>query len=155
MAKPNNNKNNKKPNDYFTNNIKQRGEGFIQTKSPQELQRDSINIIRQIARGNIDLHANAQYFLDNTLLSNMIVAVNAKRAIETIKRDGVSMLYTSQLQNPAIYDVDTTSAVLQNQILLVQAYTIATEILEALYQSQNPAWLYTLASQLSDYKYII
>ena len=113
MAKPNNNKNNKKPNDYFTNNIKQRGEGFIQTKSPQELQRDSINIIRQIARGNIDLHANAQYFLDNTLLTNMIVAVNAKRAIETIKRDGVSMLYTSQLQNPAIYDVDTTSAVLQ------------------------------------------
>ena len=156
MANNNKNgKNNKKPNDYFTTNIKQKGEGFIQTKSPQELQRDSINIIRQIARGNIDLSVMSKYFLDPTLLSNMLIAVNAKLVAETILRDGVSMLFNAQLQNPAIYDTDTTSMILQNQISKVEAYTIALNNLTQLQLTQDPAWLFTMAAQLGGYKYII
>ena len=61
----------------------------------------------------------------------------------------------AQLQNPAIYDTDTTSMILQNQISKVEAYTIALNNLTQLQLTQDPAWLFTMAAQLGGYKYII
>ena len=89
------------------------------------------------------------------MLTNMIIAAKGKLTAETIKRDGVSMLYSEQLRNPMIQDTSMVETVLQNQMALVEVYTIICNMLEQVQFTNDPAWLYTLAAQLSSYKYII
>ena len=168
MAKPNynnNNKNNQKKqfNDYFSTGIKQKGTGFLSFKNPQDLQRDAVRIFRDIARGNIDIEKYEEYFLNPMLLDNMVICANSKLLVETILRDGVSLLYSQQvtmeqnipLQPGCTPPSSTTTIVLQNQMSKVDAYIIIVNCLTSFQQTGDIAWIFTLAAQLNPYKYTI
>lgn len=154
MGKPNNTKKqNNNNNNYFSRNIQQNGVGFIQLKNAQDIQREALKIFRDIARGNIDFEKYGNYFLDPIFLDNLLIACQSKLTVETILRDGVTMLYNSQIQMQQPCDI--TSMVLQDQLQKVEAYTCILQCLTSLKMSKDTAWLYTLSAQLSGYKYII
>lgn len=149
----NQNNKNKKSNDYFSNSIRHKGPGFIETKTSQDLQRDAIRVLRDLSRGNIDIEQHGHYFLEPMFLENIILAIDSKLLVETILRDGTTMLYNHQVQMGQPSDI--TSMVLQNQLQKVEAFQLARTNLYGLKTSGDLSWLYTLAAQLSNYRYII
>lgn len=71
MAKPNKKKS--RPS-WFQRQVEQGGQNFLLRKAPHEIQRDALNIMRDIARGNIT-EKDYDYLFDLTVLSNVRIAL--------------------------------------------------------------------------------
>ena len=74
MAKPNKKKT--RPS-WFQRQAEQGGQNFLLRKAPHEIQRDALNIMRDIARGNITKR-DYEYLFNLTVLSNVRIALMNK-----------------------------------------------------------------------------
>lgn len=62
---------------WFQRQVERGGKDFLLRKSPQEIQRESMNIIRDIMRNNI-IYNDFQYLFDLKILSNVKIAMYDK-----------------------------------------------------------------------------
>ena len=74
MAKPNKKKT--RPS-WFQRQVEQGGPDFLLRKAPNEIQRDALNIMRDIARGNITKR-DYEYLFNLKILSNVRIALMNK-----------------------------------------------------------------------------
>jgi hypothetical protein len=79
-----NNKNNKKRNNYFSDNIQKYGEGFIQKLDAKKLRSDARRVFSDIAFGNIDFDKYWAYFTDPMFVNALIDAANTKLMIHSV-----------------------------------------------------------------------
>lgn len=97
MAGPNNK--GKNQNNYFTQQIKQNGENFINLKDARQLKQDSLRIFRDIAKGKIDPEKEGQLLLNPELIEAAILASEEKYLFHQVSRDGVSLLIFTNNNN--------------------------------------------------------
>lgn len=158
MAYNNNNNNNqnnkKKNNDYFSRNIKQKGENFIGIMTTLEIQRDAIRIFRDIAKGAVDLDAYSHYFEDTTFLDNCILAAEAKLKYHSINADANERSIFQDQQNGLCVD-PMRITVAQNERNKATAYNIVRNSLLAVKFSNDTSNLYVMANQLRPYRNLL
>lgn len=152
--KPNNKKgnNNKQQNNYFTQGIRERGEDFIQYKSPRDLQNDALRIFREIARGQIDLERHGNYFLAPQFLESCLQAAWNKYSFHSISATGVDMLITNYMNSGMMPD-DNVIGVKEQHKRTAEAYCIIYQTLCTLRTSGDLSNLFVLVSKLQNYKY--
>lgn len=71
----------KKRNNYFSDNIKNYGENFLQSFDAKKLRSDARRIISDIAFGNIDFDEYGIYFSDPVLINALIDVAHTKLVI--------------------------------------------------------------------------
>lgn len=150
MAQKNNNQK-KRQNDYFSQNIQQYGENFLQYKNARELEIDSIKVFRGLARGSINIDRYGCYFLDPQFLNACIQAAYSKLVYYTVSFNGVNLLKDSIFASGNTPDPNIIM-VLDNHKKCSEAYNI---ILSNLYNIKNTGdvnYLVCLANSLSDYR---
>ncbi len=153
MAKPNNKKgNNKNQNNYFTQNIRERGEDFIYYKNSRDLQNDALKIFRELARGQIDISKYGKYFLDPQFLASCVQAAQNKYSYHAISQTGVDM-YISQIMNTGSMPDSITIGVKEDHKRKAEAYGLIYESLCNISYTYDINNLYVLVSKLQNYKY--
>lgn len=152
--KPNNKKgnNNKQQNNYFTQGIRERGENFIQYKSPRDLQNDALKVFREIARGQVDLQKYGEYFLVPQFLESCLQAAWNKFSFHSISASGVDMLISNYM-NQGIMPDDHVIGVKEQHKRTAEAYSIIYHSLCNLRITGELGNLFVLVSKLQNYKY--
>lgn len=151
MKKHNNKKNNNQ-NNYFVQNIKERGEDFIHFKSPRDLQNDALKIFRELARGQIDINKYGKYFLDPQFLNCCMQSAWNKYSYHSISQTGVD-LYITQLMNQGMMPDNTVISVKEDHKRKAEAYALIYNSLCAIGQTGDTSTLFVLVSQIQNYKY--
>ena len=82
MAGKNNNQ--KKKNNYFSDNIQKYGEGFIQRFDAKKLRSDARRVFSDIAFGNIDFDKYWSYFTEPMFVNALIDAATTKLMIHGV-----------------------------------------------------------------------
>ena len=154
MAKPMNNKkgNNKGQSNYFTQNIRERGEDFIQFKNSRDLKNDALKIFRELARGQVDIAKHGKYFLNPQFLTSCAQAAQEKYMYHDISRAGVDM-YINQVMNNGIMPDSVVIGVKEDHKRKAEAYGLIYESLCRLSYSYDLNDLYVLVNKLQNYKY--
>ena len=75
--------NQKKRNNYFSDNIQRNGEGFLQQYDARKLRSDANRVFKDIAYGNIDFDKYWMYFTEPMFINALIDVANTKRIIHT------------------------------------------------------------------------
>lgn len=83
------NKNNKKRNNYFSDNIQKYGEGFLQRFDAKKLRTDARRVFSDIAFGNIDFDKYWPYFTDPMFINALIDAANTKLMIHSVSYNAI------------------------------------------------------------------
>ena len=73
-----NNKNKKKPSNYFINNIERLGENFLEYKNSKDIYFDCPSIFRQLGKRQIELDKYGHFFFDIPFLDGCITACNQR-----------------------------------------------------------------------------
>lgn len=94
MAKPQRKKQTRPS--WFQKQVEKGGQDFLLRKPPLEIQRDAINIIRDIARGNI-MPKDYQYLFDMKVLANVRISIYEKY-IE-LHTYGATLTFATQVPN--------------------------------------------------------
>lgn len=63
-------------NGYIDNMVKQYGEDWIVALKPDDIQKATKRIVKDMVRGNLDYEKNGKYFYDPKFLENVIIAVD-------------------------------------------------------------------------------
>lgn len=88
-----------KVNNYFTTMISQRGEDWLLSVRPDEIQNATKRIIKDMAKGTIDYEKVGKTFLDPKFLENLLIGVSNELESNTFNYNGCNLLYQ---QNPGI-----------------------------------------------------
>lgn len=75
---------------YIQNMVNQYGETWIVTVRPEDIQRSSKRIFKDMVYGNIDYEKYGKYFLDSKFLDNLIIACKNELETNTIYFNAVS-----------------------------------------------------------------
>lgn len=154
---------------WFQKQIERGGENFLHKKPPHEIERDGLNILRDIARGNIKQN-ELRYLFNSNVLSNMEKAVNYKRMETQIYFSSLSIVK----ENPQLAMLfENSYGMIFNKVfndtqVLLNAYNIAIQhivFMRSLLQTSYPneqirdtAYYnayYNAQLQLSQFKHII
>ena len=73
--------NQKKRNNYFSDNIQRNGEGFLQQYDARKLRSDANRVFKDIAYGNIDFDKYWMYFTEPMFINALIDVANTKKTI--------------------------------------------------------------------------
>lgn len=101
-----NKKKNKRSN-YFSRNIDRFGENFLTLKTPADLYRDSAQIFRDFAQGNIDIMEYDKYFRDTQFIELLILQAYTKWEFHNISALAVQAFMNNpmmmqMMQNPSM-----------------------------------------------------
>lgn len=151
IGKPNNQNQRRKPNDYFTMNIQQYGENFLEFKNARDLEMESIRIFRGLARGQIDIDKYGHYFLDGQLLSSCIQAAFSKKIYFDISYTGVFKLHESIFASGDTPDPNILM-VLDHHKKSSEAYKIILDGLNNIRATNNVNYLVCLVDSLSAFR---
>lgn len=99
----NNKKKNKRSN-YFSRNIDRFGENFLTQKTPADLYRDSAQIFRDFAQGNIDIIEYDKYFRDHQFIELLILQAYTKWEFHNISALAVQLF----MNNPMMMQNSST-----------------------------------------------
>lgn len=152
MAKPNNKKGNKNQNNYFIQNIREKGKDFIHYKNPRELQNDALKIFRELARGQINIEDHGMYFLDPQFLASCVYAAESKYQYHAISQTGVDM-YITQIMNSGSMPDSIVVGVKEDHKRKAEAYGLIYQSLCSISYTYDINSLYVLVSKLQNYKY--
>lgn len=148
--KPNNN-NNRKRNSYFSTNIQQKGENFLEQKNAQQLQNDAIRIFRDLARGNVDLEKYGEYFLDPMMIDACIIAATNKVMYHTISYNGVN--YMINYLNSMMQAVDPNIIMVsEDHRKSMEVYTIILQNMQCIAQTKDLNYLPALINNISRFR---
>lgn len=150
MAQKNNNQK-KKQNDYFSQNIQQYGENFLQYKNARDLEMDSIKVFRGLARGNINIDRYGCYFLDPQFLNACIQTAYSKKVYFGISYDGVNY-YKDAIFASGYTPDPNIIMILDHHKKCLEAYTIIYDNLQNIRNTGDVNYLVCLANSLADYR---
>lgn len=89
-----------KPNNYILNMINQRGEDWILTLKPEEIQYSAKRIVRDMVKGTINYQELGNYFLDLKFLENLIIGIQNELQNNTLHLDACNFFYMYQPNYP-------------------------------------------------------
>ena len=147
MAKPHGNQSN-----YFKQNIQKHGKDFIDKMDARDMQVNTVRVFRDLARGNINIKAEGQYFLNPQFLSACLVSANSKLVLHSTHYNAVTMM------------INQMGAAVPEEVRQVQAYDKActeayTYIMQGLQAIQTTGvaeeHLYAMAANLRAYRHNI
>lgn len=81
---------------WFQRQIERNGPDFLVRKTPLDIQREYLNIVRDIVRGNIT-PKDYQYLFDNKVLPNVIVAIFNR--CNELRASRIIMIFTMSVPN--------------------------------------------------------
>lgn len=142
--KPNNN-NNKKPN-YFAMEIKNGGENWLAKKTSDKLQFDAIRVFRDLARRNVNVQTDGQWFLNPQFLECCINSAYTKLFYYRTCFAGVT-----ELINKGQTDA-STAAVANSLKRSVEAYNIIYVGLNDIRMTGDPNVLEVMMGNLWNYR---
>jgi len=135
-----------KENNFFTQNIERYGENFLDFINARDIQNQSINIFRSIAKGRINIDKYGHYFTFSQFLEPCIESAKMKY-----------MLYSISYQALCYYSNSVTNAqvisILDYHQKCFEAYSIILQELTNIKVDKDISHLYIMASNLSRYKY--
>ena len=147
--KPTKGKPNNKPN-YIKQQIQSFGPNFLDTRSAFELTRDAQRIIRDLAKGNININEYAQYLSNGPLLYHMLkIACDRRNEEEVIKCGILTMITQLQINGAPIDPFIQMQFEKHNNKYL--AYNILYTELNNFNATQDPRYLITLVTNIYTY----
>ncbi len=149
MAQQPYNNNNRKPNNYFTQQIQKNGVNFLDTARDDNLARDCVRIFRDLARGNIDIGQYGDYFLNPRLISAAISTAYSKQVLYGTCKVGLDLLINSPMSDQ---NYPHAPVIMNSYSRSFEAYSFILENLMALKNTGNIDFLYTLASNINKYR---
>ncbi len=131
---------------YFDTMKDQYGENWIVNLRPDDIQRSSSRIFKEMIKGVIDYEKVGMYFLDGKILDNLIIAANNQLEINTLLYNAVTFYqsYYPSYPNigPEIYHLQC----------LCYIYNLIHERLKMVKYYENIGYLADIASLLSTYR---
>lgn len=143
--------NKKRVNNYFTQNIQQYGENFLQLKNARELEMDAIKVFRNLARENVDLNSHGHYFLNQDFLNACLTAAYSKWTYFTISFNGVNCLVDSILKQGQTPDPNILT-ILDHHRKSAEAYNIIYNGLINIQNSNSVSYLVVLVNSVSPFR---
>jgi hypothetical protein len=141
--------NNKKRNNYFSDNIQRFGDGFIERFDAKKLRSDARRVFSDIAFGNIDFDKYWTYFTNPMFINALIDAANTKLMIHGVSYQALK----EQERHAANSD---TQMVMRYHERLMYAYGLFYNCFMKIkangFQVSNTSDLKTLSNLVSQYK---
>lgn len=78
---------------YLQMMVKNYGENWVVTQTPDNIQRSSKRIIKEIAKGCYDYEKQGQYFLNLKFLENLIIGLTNELEINTLNLTACRFMY--------------------------------------------------------------
>lgn len=143
---------NKKRKSWFEQQAERFGPDFIESIRPDDAQKGAIKVFSDIARGNVNIPNEGQYFLNTQFSYNCIVAANSKKVFYGYLLSGLNALTSmdSNVANDANFQA--TYRIVKGNY---EAYSLILNALHTINDTKNIQILYSLANQLIPYKYIL
>lgn len=129
-------------NNFFIQMREQYGENFLNFIDSRSLQLKSLQIFRQMARGQVNVTEEGKYFLDERFLQACIIAIKNKKEFYDISAAGVGTLFQDS----------TVAAVLDYHTRASEGYNLIYNILLSINQTRDLSLLLTLVANLSKYR---
>jgi hypothetical protein len=126
--------------------IKQYGENWIVALTPDDIQRSSKRLVKDMVRGYIDYEKYGVYFLDAKFLDNLLVAIKNELDYNSLHYN--AMLFYQQ-NFPSIPNL---SIHINHDSVLTLVYSTILGKLEQVRIDQNVGWLYDISAILGQYR---
>lgn len=131
---------------YIQNMVKTNGENWIVTVTPDDIQRNSKRIFKEIVKGFIDYQEVGHYFLDPKFLDNLIISCQNELEINTLYCNAVAFF---QKYNPGYPNITVQLNHLQ---ALCYIYSVLLNKLLTVKNSNNFSCLVDTCALLCNYK---
>ena len=79
---------------YIQSMLNQYGEDWIVRVAPENIQRMTKRIVKEIAKGSIDYEAVGRYMLDSKFLENLIIGISNELEINTLNLNACRFYYS-------------------------------------------------------------
>jgi len=131
---------------YIDNMIKQYGENWIVALSPEDIQRSSKRIVKEMVRGFIDYEKYGQYFLDGKFIGNLIVAINNEYELNSLHYNALCLYRNTYPMVPNL------SIHINHDYVMCIIYGTILQKLQMVENTQNVGWMMDTAALLGQYK---
>lgn len=138
-------------NNFFSQNIRERGEDFINFMNAKDIQYSSVKVFRELSRGKIDLVEYGQYFLDKRFLDGCLIEAHNKYRFYSISYNGVVQLINAISYSGQQVDTEVV-AVAEDHKKSMEAYGFIIEGLNAVMTTGDPMNLLRTVSVLTKYR---
>jgi hypothetical protein len=140
-----------KNNNYFSSMISQRGENWIVTVRPDEIQRSTKKIVRDMVKGNIEYEKYGEAFLNPNFLENLLIGVSNELEDNTFNYDGCKLLlqaYHTNHNNQTYYSMSDLIQHINYLEKLVNIYGLIRSRLIQVKYTGNIGYLTNIATIL-------
>ena len=136
----------KNNNNYITSMEAKFGENWIFALTPENIQRSSKRVFKEMVTGKYDYEVVGKYFLDGKFLDNLIIACEYEIEVNTLLYNAVTFYiqYNPQIQNATIQQSHLQT--------LCYIYTVILQKLNAVKISGNIGAFVDLAAVLYSYR---
>lgn len=138
-------KNNQK--NFITQQMQQNGEFWVAHITPDNIQRNTKRIVKEIVCNKINYESVGRFFIDSKFLDNLIIGVKNELEINTLYCDAVLYYrdnFCPQFPNITIH--------LNHLKVLVYVYKVILDRLYMVQESQNIGYLSDLSALLIQYR---
>jgi hypothetical protein len=129
---------------YIDNMIRQYGENWIVALRPEDIQRSSKRLIKDMVRGNIDYEKYGQYFLDAKFLENLLIAVSNDFEVNSLHYNAMRIYQQMYPTTPTAY--------INHDYALTQIYGTIMNKLAQVKSTQNVGYLADIGALLYQYR---
>lgn len=91
-----------KNNSYIQMMMNQNGDEWILALRPEDIQRSTRRIVKDMVRGTIDYQTQGKFFLDPKFMENLIIGVSNELEINTLNYNACQFYYQYYPQTPNI-----------------------------------------------------
>ena len=139
-----------KNNSYIDNMVKNYGDNWIVTTTPDNIQRSAKRIFKDMVKGTIDYQKHGKYFLDGKFLDNLIIACNNELEINTVYYNAMSFYiqYNPNIPNLGVHSNHLSSLCYIYQIILGKLNAVKTSG-NIGYLADTSSLLYTYRNHLN------
>lgn len=147
--------NNKKRSNYFTQNIMNNGPNFLNSKNAKDLQYDAVRILRDIARGAVDVREYYDYMCNTQLINAIIFVSGQKIDFHSVSAMSVGFYINCASTNPQMMLPETIYSILDDHQKTAYVYGVVSEAFRNFKVSLNVDFLLPMAGQLRNYRQYI
>lgn len=145
---------NKKKHNYFTQNISRNGENFLNGKNSRDLQFDTPRILRDIAKGSLDVRDYYNYFCNRQLINSIIITCQDKIAFHGSSHLACDF-FVRNASYANMYVPDNMYMVLDTHKNTALLYNIVLQAFSMFNETLNIDILLPMAGELRNYRQYI
>lgn len=88
---------------YIQMNENRFGENWVNLVQPENIQKSTVRIVKEIAKGQVDYEKHGKYFLEMKFMENLIIGISNELEINTLNYNACVFYYQyyPQIQNMA------------------------------------------------------